>query len=60
VVEEVLIAGIVKLTAEQKNTFDTAGSSFGSEALASHSGLENGLEMTLTSHLTTLFCRSDR
>jgi hypothetical protein len=47
--------GIVKLTAQRKNTFHSAGISSGSEALTSHLGRENGLELTLTSHATTLF-----
>jgi hypothetical protein len=52
--------GIVKLTAERKNTFHSVTISSGSEALTSHLGIYNGLEMTSTSHSTTLFCRFDR
>jgi hypothetical protein len=48
-------AGIVKLIAQRKNTFHSAGISSGSEALTSHLGRENGLELTLIPHSTTLF-----
>jgi hypothetical protein len=55
-----LTTGIVKLTADRKNTFHSAGISSDSEALTSYLGIKNGLEMTSTSHSTTLLCRSDR
>jgi hypothetical protein len=54
------IYGIVKLTAERKNPFHSAGTSSGFEALTSHLGVKNGLKMTSTSHSTILFCRFNR
>ena len=53
-------AGIVKLTVERKNPCHSVGLSSDSEALTSYLGIKNGLDMTSTSHSTTLFCRSDR
>ena len=52
--------GMVKLTAERKNTLYSAGISSGSEALTSHFGVKTGPKTTSTSHSTTLFCRSNR
>jgi hypothetical protein len=43
-------AGIVTFTAERNKTFHAAGSSTVFEALTSHLGRYNGLEMTSTSH----------
>jgi hypothetical protein len=52
--------GIVKLTAERKHPFHSAGLSSGFEALRFHSGVKNGLQMTSTFHLTILLCRFNR
>jgi hypothetical protein len=52
--------GIVKLTAERKNCFHSAGISSGSEGLTSHLGIYNGLEMSSTPHSTTPLCRFHR
>jgi hypothetical protein len=53
--DAVIYPGIVKFTAQRKTTFYSAGTSPGSEALTSRVGRDNGLELTQTSHATTLW-----
>src|SRR5262249_34294107 len=52
--------GIVKLMAERKNPFHSAGLSSGFEVLTFHLGVKNGLETTSMPHSPTLLCCASR